>query len=243
MSKTRTEILKDIDFQFWAETNNAYGNVPLKQNMQTALKKLQKEGYFIGREFKSVDELIEHTRYCIQQLLLAKPLQRTNDRFIQIFDLIQVWGGWGGVKGFYTKPKDYPIRKNTDKWIGVYKKAAVAAKDNPEHALELFKTMPQIGESSASRHLLFWGNHPPSSDLLKKILFRHPDKGGYKEFLYQLDTLAKCWNVDILLVERALFGFTEFYEDDLKRLDVDKFRSCEKDFVIIEKLLNDMKRS
>ena len=96
MPNTRIDTLKEIDFAYWERVNSVYGNGPIKKNMQTALSFLQAKGYLDGMTFKSASGLVEHIRACIQKLLLENPSGQLDDAFLEIFDLIQVWGGWGG---------------------------------------------------------------------------------------------------------------------------------------------------
>ena len=206
--------------------------------MQTALSFLQAKGYLDGMTFKSASGLVEHIRACIQKLLLENPSGQLDDAFLEIFDLIQVWGGWGGVRCIYTKPKDKPIRQNPENWIGSYKQGALAANNSRTKALEAFLTIPQIGGSTATRHLLFWGGHPPMSAALQALVFRQDEKVDYEEFVSKLVKLAKTWDVDFLYAERALYGLTEFY-GDLKTLDIYDFNGNDKDFGVVKALLRD----
>lgn len=206
--------------------------------MQTALSALQAKGYLDGMTFKSADGLVEHIRARIQNLLSDNTSSRSDEAFLKIFDLIQVWGGWGGVRGIYTKPKNNPIRENPEDWIGRYKQAAIAANNSRTKALEAFQTIPQMGDSSATRHLYFWGGHPPMSATLKALVFRQDEEANYEEFVSKLVTLGKIWNVDTLYAERALYGLTEFY-GNLKTLDIHDFNSDEKDFYVVKALLRD----
>ena len=127
------------------------------------------------------------------------------------------------VRCIYTKPKDKPIRQNPENWIGSYKQGALAANNSRTKALEAFLTIPQIGGSTATRHLLFWGGHPPMSAALQALVFRQDEKVDYEEFVSKLVKLAKTWDVDFLYAERALYGLTEFY-GDLKTLDIYDFQ-------------------
>jgi len=238
MPNTRVEVLKEIDFAYWAKVNSVYGNGPIKKNMQTALSALQAKGYLDGMTFKSADGLVDHIRARIQKLLSDNPSSRSDEAFLKIFDLIQVWGGWGGVRGIYTKPKDNPIREKPEDWIGHYKQAALAANNSRTKALEAFQTIPQMGDSSATRHLYFWGGHPPMSATLKALVFRQDEEANYEEFVSKLVNLGKIWNVDTLYAERALYGLTEFY-GNLKTLDIHDFNSDEKDFYVVKALLRD----
>ncbi len=238
MPNTRIDILKEIDFAYWAKVNSVYGNGPIKKNMQTALSALQAKGYLDGMTFKSADGLVEHIRARIQKLLSDNPSSQSDEAFLEIFDLIQVWGGWGGVRGFYTKPKDNPIRESTDDWLGPYKQAALAAKNTRTKALEAFQSIPQMGGSSATRHLYFWGGHPPMSEALQALVFRQDEKADYEGFVSKLVNLTKIWNVDILYAERALYGLTEFY-GNLTTLDIHDFNSNDKDFGVVKELLQD----
>jgi hypothetical protein len=174
---------------------------------------------------EDVDFLRKKTYNDFENLILAKIdlfdfKNSDNLSLLEIFDLIQIWGGKTGGQNPYTNGK-VPSRINLE-WIENYKKYAEQATAGVIEVYHSIINIPQLSYSFGSKHVSFWsrkdendkclvvidnkiagttGNKKPRRDLIEKIVNDIHYYANMKGFKPQQ-------------IEKALFSFHAHYFDN-----------------------------
>ena len=202
--------LRDIDFNYWLNKNSYYGDAPLNKSMRTAQTKMKKD-FGITYEFVICNELISE----IEASVSGYRKSLDENLAIKAFDLIQLWGGGMGVKGFYYSG----TRGDLQCWLPLYldfinkidseENDAVAIRT----ALDNLLGIKGIGMSFGTKHLKFWAKLPIFDDRISLLLYSKKCKkvDDYLIFLKDMQLLSEVSSLSILEVERSLFAFSQNY--------------------------------
>jgi len=219
--------VSEINFKYWSDKNPFYNGAVLTPTIRVGLV------YFAGANGRLPDiiegldtltnaDLVDTIK---KEIASAAGQYREHRRkegiepkaYLRIFDLIQGWGGRTG-RGPYVRPAGNVARDQSSEWLAHYKDGATQALDGTrEAALTSLKSIPQVGESFATKHLYFWGlgrgHHFPIYDTRMKTLlfFDEPQGASYERYLKKLADLAAPKSTDTVTVEKALFAFSSNY--------------------------------
>ena len=205
----RDEVFK-INLNYWLNRNTYYGSAPLNKSMRTAQTKMKKD-FGISYEFNRCDDLIDEIENSISSY------KRTLDEnlAIKVFDLIQLWGGGMGVKGFYYSG----MREDLHSWLPLYLDF-INKLDREENSLEAIRAalhnlleIKGIGMSFGTKHLKFWAKLPIFDDRISLLLYSKKCKkvDDYLKFLTDIHLISEVSTLSVLEVERSLFAFSQNY--------------------------------
>ena len=205
----RDEIF-DINFTHWLGKNTYYGSGPLNSSMRTAQTKM-KNDFQIEYNFERCDDLIEE----IENVISSYRTTLDEKLAIKAFDLIQLWGGGMGVKGFYYSG----TRQHLNSWLPHYQdfinKIEVDTRNSEvlQLALTSLLKIKGIGMSFGTKHLRFWARLPIFDDRISLLLYSKKCKkvSDYAKFIQDIYLLSKASSLDILDVEKSLFAFSQNY--------------------------------
>ena len=250
--------LPQIDYDFWKEKNPYYSSKKLDDQTMRGIKLVQKTGLLnsvIDDDgnilIKSNAALIEIIIEKIKNFDLAKS---SNNELLEIFDLIQAWGGSTG-RVPYVKPKIDPYRfRNIEEYANTYREAIkviINLKSKPlddasiKKAEELIRRLKGVGISFATKHLFFWSTglnleiKLPIYDSRMQLLIRGANKlssaPNYTEFKKALEHQGRQSNIGSEIIERALFAFSQNYFLN-ENLEIVKDYSLSKDIEVAESL-------
>ena len=251
-------LLPQIDYDFWKEKNPYYSSKKLDDQTMRGIKLVQKTGLLnsvIDDDgnilIKSNAALIEIIVEKIKNFDLAKS---SNNELLEIFDLIQAWGGTTG-RAPYVKPKIDPYRfRNIEEYANTYHEAIkviINLQSKPlddESINEAEKSICRLGGVAtpfATKHLLFWSiglnfeKKLSIYDSRMKLLIRGANKlssaVNYKGFLKALEHQGRQSNIGSEIIERALFAFSKNYFPN-EELEIVKNYSLNKDIEVAESL-------
>ena len=222
-------VSKIDDFGYWAGKNFAYSNEFLTPTIRVGINYAIAKNAELAKLINGLDRLtnaglVETIKRQIEKIADAqygkhgRKEDTKDDAYLTVFDLIQGWGGQTG-RNPYVQPKGNVARDQWGGWLAHYKDGATKALDGKrEDALKSLKSIPQVGESFATKHLYFWGrggeHHFPIYDTRMRTLlfFDEPQGASYDRFLQKLAELAAGQeNLDTITVEKALFAFSSNY--------------------------------
>ena len=249
--------LPQIDYEFWKEKNSYYSSKKLGNQTIRGIKTVQKTGLLnsvIDDDgnilIKSNAALIEIIIEKIKNFDLAKS---SNNELLEIFDLIQAWGGPGRAP--YVRPKGDEWRfRNIEEYANTYReaiKAIINLKSKPlddasiKKVEELIRRLDGVGISFATKHLFFWSTGLNFEKKLSiydsrmELLIRGANKlssaPNYTEFKKALEHQGRQSNIGSEIIERALFAFSKNYFPN-KNLEIVKDYSLSKDIEVAESL-------
>jgi hypothetical protein len=241
--------IPQIDFNFWYKISNKINaerqsNKTPKINRHHAVinmieNKYTNEGiktaYFTNFKSKkaiySEIKRLKHLNYVELENEIIKKVNKArknnffkerpnaNVEILQIFDLIQIWGGIPGGGGPYQSKNGAPWRaSNNLNWINEYKKAAYKASTGDITAYDDFKNIKHLGGLAfASKHAYFFSKHLNQKSLIvidEKIahcfeIFKanEIDREIATDILSQISEAAKKSNLVRWEIEKSLFTF------------------------------------
>lgn len=211
----------NINYPYWCQKNEYFSDTPLIDTIKTGLDHARKGG-LIDAILKNAD--IQTNKNLID-LIDSKIKEHQSidnfkdDELMVIFDLIQGWGGKTG-RNIYVQPKDNPTRKSHPQLSTTYRKAMdYCISGDYQSALKEITSIPNLGESFATKHIFFWSEFGPSRKALpiydtriKTLLFlKSTSAATYDVYVKTLNEKAKELSMTPALVERALFSFSQNY--------------------------------
>ena len=250
--------LPQIDYDFWKEKNSYYSSKKLDNQTIRGIKTVQKTGLLnsvIDDDgnilIKSNADLIEIIVEKIKNFDLVKS---SNNELLEIFDLIQAWGGSTG-RAPYVRPKGDEWRfRNIEEYANTYREAIkviINLKSKPlddasiKKVVELICRLDGVAGPFATKHLLFWSTglnleiKLPIYDSKMKLLIRGANKlssaPNYTEFKKALEHQGRQSNIGSEIIERALFAFSKNYFPN-ENLEIVKDYSLSKDIEVAENL-------
>jgi hypothetical protein len=153
-----------------------------------------------------------------------------NDELMIIFDLIQGWGG-KTCRNIYVKPISNPTRISLTNLPCIYRKSVIHCVNGDYlAALNEMISIPNLGESFATKHIFFWSEYGPSrkglpiyDTRLKVLLFlKKSAASSYDVYVRALTEKAIELSMNPGMVERALFSFSTNYFPNSKLLIEEK---------------------
>jgi hypothetical protein len=145
-----------------------------------------------------------------------------NLSLLEIFDLIQIWGGKTGGQNPYTNGK-VPSRINLE-WIENYKKYAEQAFAGEIKVYHSIIKIPQLRYSFGSKHVFFWSRKNGNDNCLvvidNKIAGTTGNRKPRKDIIEKIVNDIHCYakeNIHGLKpqqIEKALFSFHAHYFDN-----------------------------
>jgi len=237
-----------IDFQFWYEVSKNINakrdidNTPVINRHHGVIKMIEDKyiqekietAYFT--RFKSKEEVLleikrlKNLTYIELENEIFKKIQKVrkynflknknkNNEFMEIFDLIQIWGGIPGGGGPYQTRNGVTWRSNNEiNWINLYKNAAYKASCGDISAYNDFRKIKHLGGLAfASKHAYFFSKHLNNNSLIIidekiahcfKIFHANDiDTSIAKDILLQTSIAAKNYKLIRWQIEKSLFTF------------------------------------
>jgi hypothetical protein len=222
-----------IDFSYWSNKNTYYGDVPLNKSMRTAQTNL-KQNFGLVYEFETCDTLIQK----IQHNMIKFKLEKNAETAVEIFDLIQLWGGGMGVKKFYYSGTRFDL----DTWLPQYldfiyliSEQGIERTVSISEALTKLLSIHGLGMSFATKHLRFWSELPIFDDRISLLLYSKKAKKveHYLKFLSDVSDLSNHTGLKITTIETSLFAFSQHYFANNK-LEIISGSNKDKDFEIAQ---------
>jgi hypothetical protein len=218
---TKSTRFPRINYTYWCQKNEYFSDTPLIATIRIGLDHARKGGL--------IDAILKHadiqTNKNLVDLIDSKIKEHQSidnfkdDELMVIFDLIQGWGGKSG-RNIYVQPKDNPTRKSHPQLSKTYRKAiGYCISGDYQLALKEVTSIPNIGESFATKHIFFWSEFGPCCKAIpiydtriKTLLFlKSTSSATYDDYVKTLDEKAKELSMTSALVERALFAFSQNY--------------------------------
>ena len=223
-------IVKNIDFQFWLNSNEYYSSDILSTNVNTGINHAKKAG-LIEKLVKNISSNGELVNLIDQRINLQESASAYSDEeLLIIFDLIQAWGGPTGRNPYVFQNKPRITRPQL--FVSTYRASVellYQLKDIEDYADDVapikkkLEELPQVSESFSTKHLSFWSrflkNCPElviydtrMRDIIKAAN-RHVEVSNitYKDFRLALLNEAQNLDLEINDIERAIFAFSSNY--------------------------------
>jgi hypothetical protein len=211
----------DINYTYWCQKNEYFSDNPLIDSIKIGLNHARKGGLIDavlkGGNINTNKNLVDIIDFKIKEHQSIDGFK--DDELMLIFDLIQGWGGKTG-RNIYVQPKDNPTRKSYGKISSTYRKAmGYCISGDYQSALKEITSIPNLGESFATKHIFFWSEFGPSRKALpiydtriKTLLFlKSTAAATYDIYVKSLNEKSKEILMSPVLVERALFSFSQNY--------------------------------
>jgi hypothetical protein len=211
----------NINYNYWCQKNEYFSDTPLIDTIKTGLNHARKGG-LIDVALKNTN--IQTNKNLVD--LIDSKIKKypsienfNDDELMLIFDLIQGWGGKMG-RNIYVQPKNNPTRRSHLQLPTIYRKAmGHCILGDYRSALKEITSIPNLGESFATKHIFFWSEFGPSRKALpiydtriKTLLFLKTTAAqNYDVYVKALNEKAKELSMAPALVERALFSFSQNY--------------------------------
>jgi hypothetical protein len=143
-----------------------------------------------------------------------------DDLLMQIFDLIQIWGGTPGGGGPYNGP--VPTRSNTPiNWLNLYRSGVESAMRGELNSYNILRNLTHLRLSFASKHVYFFSKQLNTGSLIiidikiaKSFGIFTPNimrMQEIQELLESVNNIALEYNLQPWQVEKALFTFHSNY--------------------------------
>ena len=209
----------NINYSYWSEKNNYFADIPLIGTIKIGLEHARKGGLvdtaLKNANIKTNKNLVDLIESKIKTYPQIEKFE--DDELMLIFDLIQAWGGKTG-RNIYVKPKGSPTRTSYAKLAATYRNAmSCCTAGDFQSALVKITSIPNIGESFATKHIFFWSEFGPRRKALpiydtriKTLLFfKATSASDYNSYVEVLNRKANELSMTSALVERALFAFSQ----------------------------------
>lgn len=200
-------ILKDIEIGYWCEENRYFTKKAVHESTKVQLALMKRRGFLKDYNPQSNYEIVTDIEDSILRYRSGNL-----EILLEIFDLIQCWGGRMGKSPYVKKdsttgkiPRYYP-----DYWT-LYYETAVQERISIDEALDHLCKIPMVGVSFATKHLMFWHRAPIFDTRMQLLMFGERAPRRFNEFRDGIRELAAHWKVEDFLVERGLFAFSENY--------------------------------
>lgn len=211
----------EITYHYWSQKNEYFSDFPLIGTIKVGLNHARKGG-LIDEVIKKSSintnkNLVDLIQLRIQKFNFSDGVD--NKDLMIIFDLIQGWGG-KACRNIYVQPKSNPTRHSLVTLPLIYTRAInYCISGDYKMALEEMLSIPNLGESFATKHIFFWSEFGPSrkglpiyDTRIKTLLFMKASAAGtYDAYINALNEKARELSVPSVLVERALFSFSQNY--------------------------------
>lgn len=210
-----------INYTYWCQKNEYFSDTPLIDTIKIGLDHARKGGLIDAVLKNSTIQTNKNLVDLIESKINEHPsIEDFSDgQLMLIFDLIQGWGGKTG-RNIYVQPKNNPTRLSHSQLPTTYRKAiGHCISGDYQSALKEITSIPNLGESFATKHIFFWSEFGPSRKALpiydtriKTLLFlKSTAAATYDVFVKTLNEKAKELSMAPALVERALFSFSQNY--------------------------------
>jgi len=217
----KTPRFPNINYNYWCEKNEYFADTELISSIKIGLNHARRGG-LIDKVLKNANIRTNKSLVdLIDSKIKSHPLisDFKDDELMLIFDLIQGWGGKAG-RNIYVQPKNNPTRKSHSTLSSTYRKAITfCISGDYKSALKEIISVPNLGESFATKHIYFWSEFGPNRKALpiydtriKTLLFlKSSFAATYDVYVKALNEKAKELSIGPGLVERALFSFSQNY--------------------------------
>jgi hypothetical protein len=210
-----------INYNYWCQKNDYFSNTPLISTIKIGLNHARKGGLIDGiinsSNLVTNKDLVDLIELKIQSHQSVDKFE--NDELMIIFDLIQGWGG-KACRNIYVQPKFCPTRTSLTSLETIYRKGInYCVAGDYQAALNEITSIPNLGESFATKHIFFWSEFGPSrkglpiyDTRIKTLLFlKSSAASGYEIYVSALNKKAIELSMSPAFVERALFSFSQNY--------------------------------
>ena len=211
----------NINYRYWSLKNHFFANTPLISTIKIGLNHARKGGLIDvvinDCNIETNKDLVDLIESKIQNYQFIDDFK--NDELMIIFDLIQGWGG-KACRNIYVQPISNPTRISLTNLPLIYRKAVShCVGGDYQAALNELISIPNLGESFATKHIFFWSEYGPSrkglpiyDTRIKVLLFlKNSAAASYDVFVHALTEKALELSMNPGLVERALFSFSQNY--------------------------------
>jgi len=253
-------VIKNIDFQFWLDSNDYYSPNILSTNVNTGITHAKRAGLIneLVNEIKSNAELLNLIEYRIN--LQESAAAYSDEDLLIIFDLIQAWGGKMGKNPYVLRGR--PRITKSKLFASLYRASVemlYQLKDIDDYDNDVatikkkLEEIPELGESFSTKHLSFWSRFLKNCPGLViydtrmreiiKAANKHIEVSNitYKDFHLALSSEAQDLGLEIYDLERAIFAFSSnYFKNDNFILKANP-KINHPDIEIAQKLINDSK--
>lgn len=238
-------LIPKIDFQYWfnlnqltALTENRFVSMITRINNIYKNDSNHKQAYFCGDEneinrLKSLNYL-QLEDEILNKIIAHPDINNIDDNveieklfgleILQIFDLINVWGGIQGGSNFYNIKKNTSTRIKYNIWLPKYIKIIKKAilKDASSYDDVLNGDIPNLKMSFGSKHISFWSRKNGNAKCLiiidNKIAgatgVKIAKEAEFKNIIKEIHELEDELKIEPQKVEKAVFTFHEYYFDN-----------------------------
>lgn len=228
-----------IDFKYWYNKNIEDSNTePRFKSMITKINNIYEnnnnlnQAYFCGDKIE-INRLknLNYNQLENEILNLIKNKSKKNvtdfsdNEILQIFDLIQIWGGLTGGSNPYQIKNNKSVRLNYEKWIKDYRNLINLSIEKNIKAYEfvLKKNIPCLNMSFGSKHISFWSRKKVDDNKCLIVIdnkisgvsgVKIASKADYNLIIKNVHKIASEINMKPYQIEKALFTFHKFYFDN-----------------------------
>ena len=243
-------IIPKIDFKYWFNKNQSDALIENRfVSMITRISNIYnednkyKQSYFCDN--KTEISRLKNLNYNELENEILIKIQKNNDvdkanesEILEIFDLINIWGGLQGGSNFYNIKKDGSTTRIQYKdWLEEYIKLIKKAilKDSSSYSDILAGKIPNLNMSFGSKHISFWsrknGNEKCLIVIDNKIAgvsgVKKAKSADFKNIIQEVHNLEDKLNLEPQQIEKALFSFHSYYFDNENSKFNDKIDSID----------------
>lgn len=229
-------LIPSIDFTYWYNQNQA--NALLQNRFISMITRIcniyqinnsHKQAFFCGNEIE-IDRLKklnynELEEEIINRIKAISSIDLANENeILEIFDLINIWGGLQGGSNFYNIKDGTSTRIQYKKWLPKYieiiKKAIL--KNSTTYFDVLNGEIPYLNMSFGSKHISFWsrknGNNKCLIVIDNKIAgitgIKKAKNADFSIIIQEVHDLEVALQLEPQQIEKGLFSFHSYYFDN-----------------------------
>lgn len=225
-----------IDFKYWFNQNQ--DNALIENRFISMITRISniynennkhKQSYFCENDTEI--SRLKNLNYNELENEILMRIQKINDidkanenEILDIFDLINIWGGLQGGSNFYNIKNGSSTRIQYKEWLQNYVKLIKKAilKDSSSYSDILDGQIPNLNMSFGSKHISFWsrknGNEKCLIVIDNKIAgvtgVKKAINADFKEIIQEVHSLEAELQLEPQKIEKALFSFHSCYFDN-----------------------------
>ena len=238
-----------INFKYWFNQNQA--NALIENRFKSMITRISniyiennnyKQVYFCDND-KEITRLKDLNYNELENEIIMR-IQKINDidkadenEILDIFDLINIWGGLQGGSNFYNIKNGTSTRIQYKEWLQNYVKLIKKAilKDSSSYSDILDGKIPNLNMSFGSKHISFWsrknGNEKCLIVIDNKIAgvtgVKKAINADFKDIIQEVHNLEAEIKLEPQMIEKALFSFhSNFFDNETTKFR-DKIHSID----------------
>ena len=229
-------LIPNIDFNYWYNQNQT--NALIQNRFISMITRIcniyqinnnHKQAFFCGNEIE-INRLKKLNYNELEQEIINRIKAISNidsaneNEILDIFDLINIWGGLQGGSNFYNIKDETSMRIDYKDWLPKYIKLIKKAilKNSSTYFDVLNGDIPYLNMSFGSKHISFWSRKNGNNNCLividNKIAgitgVKKAKNADYNIIIQEVHDLEVTLQLEPQQIEKGLFSFHSYYFDN-----------------------------